>query len=83
MKYYENKFKEDLSVKEVWKTAYEFLGTSKNPAPTKLLINGKISTTPSEMAEELNSTFINKVKNLVNSLDGPVTIDPIERLNKW
>ena len=84
LNYYKNKFhNEKLDKKQVWKTTYEYLGNVKNLSPTQILINGNLSSSPKDIAEEFNNVFIDKVKNLKKSLQGPITIDPIERLKRW
>ena len=66
--YYRSKFyQENPSISAVWKNANDYLNTSKRSfsnTPTLIKHNGKVVTSPQEVANALNETFLQKVKNL-------------------
>ena len=63
--YFRSKFaQDDQSSGEVWKTAFMVLGRNKSEFPSQILISQKLCSAPSEIAEEINKFFINKIAKL-------------------
>ena len=60
----------------IWKNIKNWLGWTSGGPPTKLLSNGKMFSKPSDLANIMNSFFINKVKNLRENLPTNVK-DPL------
>ena len=63
--YYRGKFEDNsTSPKEIWKTAYSILGSSKSSFPSQIVINNKLISKPFDMASGMNQYFLNKIKKL-------------------
>ena len=61
--HYNDKFNDDnLSTKNLWKTAYEVLGKCRSSFPSQILHGGKLVSNPKEIATEVNNYFVNKIK---------------------
>ena len=69
-----NSFGNDTS--SVWKNVKNWLGWSSGGAPTKLVVNGRIFTKPSDLCRIMNEFFVNKVANLRSNLP-PNNGDPL------
>ena len=54
--------------KKVWKTVKKISNSKNNNSIDKLLINGRAVEGNGQMAEELNSFFVNKVKKLIKDM---------------
>ena len=63
--YYSEKFNDNsASPKDLWKNAYEILGTSKSCFPRQIVINNSLVSKPIEMADGMNKYFLNKINKL-------------------
>ena len=63
--YYRGKFEDNsTSPKEIWKTAYSILGSSKSSFPSQIVINNQLISKPFDMASGMNQYFLNKIKKL-------------------
>ena len=67
-KYYKTKFYQDNpSISTIWRNANDYLNTSKRSfsnTPTIIKANERIVTSPRDVANALNDTFLKKVKDL-------------------
>ena len=65
MNYYSGKFKDkDITIKEVWSTAYEILDQDKDLSPKQIFDGEKMISTPQKLADAFNTIFLNNVKQL-------------------
>ena len=82
--YYKTKFyAEKPSSSNIWRQANDYLNTSSRSysnTPNMIFHNGQIHTTPSGVANAMNSTFIEKVTKLCAKITQDVEICPLERL---
>ena len=70
--------------KVAWKTARSVLGITKNLSPTSLKNeNGEVTSNPANIASQLNSYFLEKVRKLRSQTNKPPSTDPITRLEQW
>ena len=87
IEYYRTKFyQENPSISTQWKTANDYLNTSKRSysnTPNIIRHEGKTFTAPREIANAINDTFLKKVKDLRAQLSDNVETDPKERLSKF
>ena len=67
----------------MWSTVYQALGQVKNLSPVQLVVNGTAVVSPRAMANSFNQIFIQKVRNLKDTVTDPITEDPIVRLKRW
>ena len=64
-KYYRDKFNDpSASPKDIWKNAYEILGSPKSSFPSQIVINNQLLSKPIEMASGMNNYFLDKIKKL-------------------
>ena len=82
--YYERKFniENNKTTKDIWSTVYETLKISKNLAPTKLKVDGKIVNNPTEMANQFAKIFSNKTQKIRDKTKGTPKIET-ERLQQY
>ena len=70
--YYKNKFYcKNQSTSQLWNQANTYLNTTNrafNNSPSLIIQNGKSYTSPRDMANAFNDTFINKVQNLCGKI---------------
>ena len=87
IEHYRTKFyQENPSISTQWKTANDYLNTSKGSysnTPNIIRHEGKTFTAPREIANAINDTFLKKVKDLRAQLSDNVETDPKERLSKF
>ena len=81
--YNENNFSDDVSIQTAWKTARDFLGTSKNLSPTIIQNAGEMVSNPAKIANIFNNFFVQKVKLLRQKTASEPSVDPVKRLEKW
>ena len=87
IEYYRSKFyQENPSISAVWKNANDYLNTSKRSfsnTPNMIKYNGKLVTSPREVANALNETFLKKVRDLRSTADVIPRVHPTHRLQKF
>ena len=67
--------------KQIWKNVKSWLNWTTSGAPTQLFHKGKLENSPKNLAECMNTYFIDKINNLIN--DMPATEeDPLANLRK-
>ena len=85
--YYRSKFyQENPSISTVWRNANDYLNTSKRSfsnTPSIIKYNGRIISSPREVANALNDIFLKKVRDLRSNANQTVTINPITRLSNF
>ena len=85
--YYRTKFyQENPSISAVWRNANDYLNTSKRSfsnTPNIVKYNGKVITSPREVANALNETFLKKVKDLRSATNLTSSVNPIQRLQRF
>ena len=85
--HYKNKFyQEDPSVSSLWRNVNDYLNTSKRSfsnTPSMITHDGKTFTSPRDIANAINDTFLKKVKDLRAQVNTAPDIDPKVRLKKY
>ena len=85
--YFRSKFYSvDTSTKNVWNQANRYLNKTNNSGcdmPSIILSNGTVHTSPLDIANSLNKTFLKKVSDLIKSVSSRAEIDPIRRLQRF
>ena len=82
--HYNKTFKnETQSLSAMWSNVYQTLGLATNLSPVQLVVNGKAVLSPRDMANSFNDIFLKKVVELKNGIVGPVTENPLSRLQRW
>ena len=67
--------------KQIWKNVKSWLNWTTSGAPTQLFHKGKLENSPKNLAECMNTYFIDKINNFIN--DMPATEeDPLANLSK-
>ena len=70
----------------LWRNVNDYLNTAKKSysnTPNIISHNGKTHTNPRDIANAINDTFLNKVKDLRSQVDAATEIDPKDRLKKF
>ena len=87
IEHYKTKFyQENPSTASLWKNANDFLNSSKKSfsnTPHMIIQNGQTFTKPRDIANAINDTFLKKVKDLRDKVNGVPDVDPKERLRKF
>ena len=87
LNYYQNKFyQENPSIASLWSSANDYLNTSKRShsnTPSVIISKNRAYTTPRDIANILNDTFIEKVKQICNQTVNLPSINPTTRLQNW
>ena len=65
---------------DLWRNIKGWMGWKNSGPPTQLFTGGRIVSSPSGLATEMNTFFTNKVKQLLSRLPTPTT-DPLENLS--
>ena len=85
--HYKSKFYEkDPSTATLWRNSNDYLNTSKgsyNNTPNIIKHNGRTYTTPRDIANAMNETFLNKVQDLRAQVSDDPEIEPKERLRQF
>ena len=85
--HYKTKFyQEDPSISTTWRNVNDYLNTSKksyNNTPSMIKHNGQTHTSPRDIANAINDTFLDKVKDLCEQVNDTPDVDPRERLNNF
>ena len=78
--YYREKFNDNsASPKDLWKNAYQILGSSKSCFPRQIIINNKLVSKPIEMATGMNNYFLNKIRKLKQENDHEINFEEATR----
>ena len=81
LNYYASNFRhEDITIKEVWSSAYEILDQNKDLSPKQLYVGDERISSPQKLADAFNNIFLNKVKQLKNKLSDNASVEPSARL---
>ena len=84
--YYRTKFyQENPSISSIWRSANDYLNTSKRSfsnTPSIIKFNGRVLTSPREIANALNETFLKKVSDLRSTANSIPSLSPTQRLQK-
>ena len=87
LQYYKTKFYgSNLSTSAVWKQANDYLNTanrSVSSTPNLILHNGKVHTSPRDIANAINEAFIAKVDKLCEKVTDTAKVCPLRRLNSF
>jgi hypothetical protein len=84
IEFHKNKLHDaNLTIKKVWKTVYDILGQVDNKAPTKIMDDDKIITSPKALANVFNKMFQDKVRKLRTQTRNAPKVNPIDRLKAW
>ena len=87
LNYYKTKFyNEDSSTSAHWRLVNDYLNTPNSSfknTPTTIKHQGRTFTRPKDIANALNTSFLDKVARIKSSLNNAVEIDPVERLKKY
>ena len=85
--YYKSKFyQENPSISTIWRNANDYLNTSKRSfsnTPCIIKYNGRTVTSPRDIANALNDTFLKKVSDLRSKTNVDASISPTVRLQKF
>ena len=65
------------STSDIWRSVKSWLGWNTPGPPSQLVINGELKNKPKDLADCMNSFFVNKVKDLRRSIP-PCRKDPLE-----
>ena len=71
------------SRKDVWKHVYQILGQHKDSNPTQINYNGRLISSPQELANSFNEIFLEKVHKLKASISNESSNSPVDRLANW
>jgi hypothetical protein len=77
-----DKMGDTSSVKDVWNTAKSFWNSDSQGPPKALKVNGRITSKPIEMANELNRQYIKKVVDFRSETAAKQRRDPMEMLRE-
>ena len=78
--YYVNKFSDpEANTGDIWRNAYQALGTGRSSFPSQILAAGKVISKPIEMANAVNKYFIEKIKDIKDAVGAPINLnnDPL------
>ena len=82
--YFKEKFNEEnITSKNVWKTAYEVLGNTRSSFPSQILHGGRLLSNPSLIASEVNKYFVEKIQKLKDEFETDPDEDPVADLKKY
>ena len=85
--YYRTKFyQENPSISSIWRSANDYLNSSKRSfsnTPSIIKFNGQVLTSPRDVANALNDTFLKKVSDLRSTANSSPRLSPIQRLRKY
>ena len=87
LQYFKTKFYgSNLSTSAVWKQANDYLNTSNrsvSSTPNLILYDGKVHTSPRDIANAINDAFIAKVDKLCEKVTDTAKVCPLRRLNSF
>ena len=63
--YYGGKFEsENMTTSEMWKSAYQLMGTSRSSFPSQMLFGQNLLSKPIDIANAMNDFFLKKISKL-------------------
>ena len=63
--------------------SYDILNKKTDLSPKQLIQDNKLITSPQDIADKINSTFLAKVKRIVGATSRIPMIDPVQWLRTW
>ena len=81
--YYGSKFEnKDMTSSEMWKSAYQLMGSSRSSFPSQMLFGQKLLSKPIDIANAMNDFFLKKISKIKGTIEDNEA-DPLGELEQF